>query len=324
MRPPTGTDGDEQLTADVEEFAVHDRKGGWALAYLVARRVRPDEGHGVGIEQESTKRFDRNVFRRVSAREFAHRAGTGTKRILAFYDAWNRAAADKHVEPAHELSPGVHVELPDEDKVPFFGKHGYYRSYEARMNAGERRSSIEQEAERAGVKPAASIYMAQHPGALKTAVLADPGTRVAAREAIEEYDRREAERERADRDAARSVTAEREKEHDLARDDDEEAAAEKAAVAQAVRSASRAKSPTDAALEVFTELTAVRLGTLRALTLLQQHTITFSDERSAAIADLCNGAQAAISFIRDLAASHHGALGDAALRAFLDESEKLG
>ncbi|MFF0011357.1 hypothetical protein [Streptomyces sp. NPDC005374] len=37
--------------------------------------------------------------------------------------------------------------------MPFFGEHGYYRSHEARMNDGERRQAIKDEAERAGIKP---------------------------------------------------------------------------------------------------------------------------------------------------------------------------
>jgi hypothetical protein len=150
---PTADDGEDRLNADIEEFAAHDRKGGWARALLTARRVQPDENNGVGFGQESTKRFGRNTFRRISAREFARRSRSTAKRIMAFHEAWKRAAADGIVPSFHELAPGIHVNLPDEEEVPFFGEHGYYRSYEARMNAGERRQAIEQEAERAGLKP---------------------------------------------------------------------------------------------------------------------------------------------------------------------------
>ncbi|MFI1184440.1 hypothetical protein ACH4UT_33540 [Streptomyces sp. NPDC020799] len=317
---PAPVDSDELLDADVEEFARHDRKGGWARALLVARRV--ELGEGQGERTDLRPRYGRNeVFRRISAKEFAQRSKTSTQRILAFYDAWRRAAADKKVPSFEKLTPGIHVDLPDEDEVPFFGEHGYYRCYQARMGNKERRQAIEQEAERAGVKPTAPVYVAQQPTALKAAILADPTARAAAKAAIEEFERRQAQADQGDRDTARHVTSKREQEFDAAggatgvREEDAELVA-------AVRAA-RHQPETDAALQVFTEMTTVRLATLRTLSLLQQHPVTFSGERSKTLADLCDAAKAAIDFIRDLATSHHTALNDAALRAFLEESEKL-
>lgn len=322
-------DGEESLTADVEEFAVHDRKGGWARAHLIARRVEPSEGHGVGFDQESTKRFNCTVFRRISAREFARRSSTSHRRIMAFFKAWERAAADGLVAPATGLSPGVHVELPDETEVPFFGEKGYYRSYEAREVSDNRREAVEREADRAGVKPTGALYVATNPKALSTAILADDTSRAAAEEALEEYKRRQAEADHSDRATASAVAAGREQEHDESRggaepvDPASEAAAEE--IAQAVRDTSRRLSDADAALEVFSEMTSVRLATLRALTLLQQQSVAFTGERGRSIAELCDASQAAITFIRDLASSPYTALNDDALQAFLDESErKLG
>ncbi|MEW2119400.1 hypothetical protein AB0945_30275 [Streptomyces sp. NPDC005474] len=69
-------------------------------------------------------------------------------------------------------------------------------------------------------------------------------------------------------------------------------------------------------------MTEVRLGTLRALSLLQGHQVQFTSERSRAIVELCEAAKAALAFIGDLAASLYTALNDEALKAFLDESEK--
>lgn len=321
-------DGEDLLAADVEEFAVHDRKGGWARALLVARRVEPGEGHGTTFEQQS-KRFDRNVYRRVSAREFARRSGTSAKRILAFYQAWERAAGDGVVPPAADLSPGVHVELPDETEVPFFGAKGYYRSYEAREVSDGRREAVEREADLAGIKPTAALYVATSPKALSTAILADDTSRAAAEEALGEHKRRQAETDRSDRAAASAAATELEQEHDQSRGHaepvDPASEAEAAEIAQAVRDTSRTLSDADAALEVFSEMTAVRLATLRALTLLQQQSVAFTGERGRSIAELCDASQAAITFIRDLASSPYTALNDDALQAFLDESErKLG
>ncbi|QHA06015.1 hypothetical protein GQF42_24430 [Streptomyces broussonetiae] len=321
---PAADDGEDRLNADIEEFATHDRKGGWARALLIARRVKPDEGHGVGFEQESTKRFDRTVFRRISAREFARRSHTSHKRVMAFHEAWKRAAADKRVPSIDELEPGRHVDLPDEEEVPFFGEHGYYRSYEARMNNGERRQAIEQEAERAGIKPGSPVYVAQQPKALKTAILADATTRAAAQEALAEFERREARADLEDRVAARQAAREDDRERDVdqalpGRRAHEEEAAE---VERAVRTASREASEPDVALQVFTEMTEVRLATLRTLSLLQRHQVQFTGDRTRAITDLCTASEAAIAFIRDLTAGPYTALNDDALQAFLDESEK--
>ncbi|MFD5404446.1 hypothetical protein [Streptomyces griseorubiginosus] len=321
---PAADDGEDRLNADIEEFATHDRKGGWARALLIARRVEPDENRGVGLGQKSKKCFGRNTFRRISAREFARRSGSSAKRIMAFHEAWKRAAADGRVPSTDELEPGLHVDLPDEEEVPFFGEHGYYRSYEARMNNGERRQAIEDEAERAGIKPGSPVYVAQQPKALKTAILADATTRDAAREALAEFERREARADLEDRRAAAQSAGEGEGERGVEnaspgrRSQDEEAAD----VERAVRATSRELSEPDVALQVFTEMTEVRLATLRALSLLQRHQVQFTGERSRAITDLCTASEAAIAFIRDLAAGPYTALNDEALQAFLDESEK--
>ncbi|MEV4575625.1 hypothetical protein AB0K16_20490 [Nonomuraea jabiensis] len=95
--PGTGQvdDGEDALGADIAQFVAMTRTGPWLLAYLGARRVAPGEGNGVGFEQQSTKCFDRNTFRRISAREFARRAGTSAKRVMALLEAWNRLAAGR-------------------------------------------------------------------------------------------------------------------------------------------------------------------------------------------------------------------------------------
>ena len=90
---PAADDGEDRLNADIEEFATHDRKGGWARALLIARRVEPRAGQGERTDLQTC--FGRNkVFRRISAQEFARRSGSSAKRIMAFHEAWKRAAAD--------------------------------------------------------------------------------------------------------------------------------------------------------------------------------------------------------------------------------------
>ncbi|WP_405559881.1 hypothetical protein [Streptomyces sp. NBC_01180] len=169
--------------------------------------------------------------------------------------------------------------------------------------------------------------MAQQPKALKTAILADADTRAAAQEALAEFERREARADLEDRAAARQAA----EEGDRARDVQDAPPArqvpgeEAAAVERAVCTASRDQPEPDVALLVFTEMTEVRLATLRALSLLQRHQVQFTGDRSRAITDLCTASEAALAFIRDLVAGPYTALNDDALQAFLDESQrKLG
>ncbi|MFI6928375.1 hypothetical protein ACIBIZ_51205 [Nonomuraea spiralis] len=84
------------------------------------------------MHEHQSRCFDRNTFRRVSAREFARLAGTSAKRVLALWQAWNRLAAEGVVPPAMALQPGTDVELPDAKQYPFYGENGYYRSLDGR------------------------------------------------------------------------------------------------------------------------------------------------------------------------------------------------
>ncbi|MBV6696969.1 hypothetical protein KV557_07505 [Kitasatospora aureofaciens] len=318
---------DEGLDADIEEFARHSRSGGWALALLVARRVEPHVGNGVTFEQRA-KRFDRNAFRQISAREFASRSKTATKRVMALHEAWIRAAEAGKVPTLERVAAGEHVDLPDEDEVPFYGKDGFYKGYEARMSKGDRRDALEAEAERAGVSPGSPVYVAQHPTAVKAAVIADEVTRTAAIEGVAEYRRREAEaQDRADRQAARAVAESHARELDgragtWSPECDGEAM-DPAVAAAAVRAAAE-PGEADAALQVFNELAQVRLGTLRVLSLLQRHPVQLTGDRGRTITELCEATKAALDFVTDLVASPYAVLDDAALQAFLEESERLG
>ena len=329
---PSAEETDEFLDADVEEFARHNRGGGWALAHLVVRRVEYDADHGRSFEQQA-KRSVRNVFRQISAREFARRAKTDVKRVLAYYTAWERAASDGLVPPVAKVAAGEYVQVPDEAVTAFYGEQGYYRGYEARMSKGERRDALEAEAELAGVTPRGPVYVAEHPTSVRAAVIADPVVCAAALEGLAEIRRRESQdQDELDRTAAREATEARARELDGLSDSwspggdddargDDGLSAEQAAAA--VRSASRS-SEVDAALQVFNELAQVRMGTLRILSLLQQNPVHFTGDRGEAITKLCEASKAAIDFIRDLAASPLGVLDDESLRAFLEESERLG
>ncbi|MDP4505307.1 DUF6262 family protein [Nonomuraea turcica] len=90
-----------------------------------------------------------------------------------------------------------------------------------------------------------------------------------------------------------------------------------AAQARAARDGSEA----DASMDVFNAMAEIRMAASRALSLLHKQQIRFTPDRAEAIAELCDGAEAAISAVRDLATG--SALDDAALAKFLDENGKL-
>ncbi|MCA2226102.1 hypothetical protein [Nonomuraea aurantiaca] len=283
------------------------------LAFLVARRVAPDKGRGVGFEQESTKCFDRNIFLRISARDFARRTGTSAKRVMAFFDAWERLADEGVVDHAADLHPDTEVELPDSRKYPFYGSKGYYRSWEAASLKSDRVEAIEEEAEKSGTRPSAVAYILNHPTAIKTALLTDEPTRTAAWEALEEFDARQAAAD-ADRAAAAEVTSERQREYD------DVIRAERDAYAAQAREAGEG-SQADASMDVFNAMAEIRMAASRALALLSKQEINFTTDRAEAIAELCDGAEAAIAAVRDMATG--AALDDAALAAFMDENGKF-
>lgn len=310
---PTIDDGEDAVVADIAEFVKLESKGPWVLAFLVARRVAPGQGHGVTIEQQS-KRFGRNVYRRVSASEFARRAGTSAKRVLAFLDAWNRLAEEGVVDHAADLHPDKDVELPDTSKYPFYGKNGYYRSWEATNLSPKRREAVEEEAEKSGTRPPAVAYILSHPKAVKTALLADETTRTAARQALAEFDARQAAADAEDRAAAAKVTSERHREHDDA------IRAERDTYATQAREANEG-SQAEASMDVFNAMAEIRMAASRALALLSKQQINFTMDRAEAIAELCDGAEAAIAAVRDIATG--AALDDAALAAFMDENGKF-
>jgi hypothetical protein len=57
--------------------------------------------------------------------------------------------------------------------------------------SAERREAVKREAAASGTRPSAITYVLTHPAAVKPALLADEGTRAAAREALEECDARQ-------------------------------------------------------------------------------------------------------------------------------------
>lgn len=154
----------DHIARDAREFGVYARTGGWAFGLMVARSVRPG-GQGA---QETPK---------VSAKEFAELAGCSPDRVMRYYKAWDRAADDGMVPHFEALAPGQEVELPDAD---------VWLSYYVSRNSAtsERGTAISEAAEAEGIRPTKALEVAENPTALRAAILADPSTARAARQAL--------------------------------------------------------------------------------------------------------------------------------------------
>jgi hypothetical protein len=152
------------VARDAREFGVYARTGGWAFGLMVARSVRPG-----GQSADETPK--------VSAKEFAELAGCSPERVMRYYKAWDRAADDGLVPQFEALAPGQEVELPDADV--------WLSYYVSRSSAGsERGTAITEAAEAEGIRPTKALEVAENPTALRAAILADPSTARAARQAL--------------------------------------------------------------------------------------------------------------------------------------------
>ena len=152
------------VARDAREFGVYARTGGWAFALMVARSVRPG---GQGADETP----------KVSAKEFAELAGCSPERVMRYYKAWDRAADDGLVPHFEALAPGQEVDLPDAD---------VWLSYYVSRNSAtsERGTAIAEAAEAEGIRPTKALEVAENPTALRAAILADPSTARAARQAL--------------------------------------------------------------------------------------------------------------------------------------------
>ncbi|WP_371095581.1 hypothetical protein [Streptomyces sanglieri] len=163
----------DPIARDARVFGAYDRNGGWVFGLLVARNVqpgtverRPSETWGVG-DGDAEK---------VSASRFAEMAGTSAARVMRFYRAWERAAADSKVPSFEKLTPGQEIDLPDAN---LWGD--YFTVYE---QSTDRRERIAEEAKAAGTSYTEAMKVAKNPAAMRTAILGDPRTAEAARDAL--------------------------------------------------------------------------------------------------------------------------------------------
>lgn len=86
-----------QLDKDADEFGAHVKAGGWRLGLLVARNVHVGE-HG-GDRSSATLQLKE----KVTAAEFAKKAGVSERTVRNYYKAWELAADAGKVTHAAKL-----------------------------------------------------------------------------------------------------------------------------------------------------------------------------------------------------------------------------
>ncbi|MER5864567.1 hypothetical protein [Kitasatospora sp. NPDC002040] len=175
---------DDPIARDAAAFGAFAQHGGWAFGLMVARSVlksggprpgkvvrEPDgqDGKPSGSDADAGK---------VSFKEFASRAGCDTDKVSRYYNAWERAAEKKLVAHSSELTPGQDVELPAAET---WGQ--FYLFYET---SSDRRENVAAEAEAAGTSYKKAVEITANRPAMRAAILGDPKTAEAARDALME------------------------------------------------------------------------------------------------------------------------------------------
>lgn len=167
------------IVKDAKEFGVHVKQGGWRLGLLVARNV--EKGTAGRPRAEIGTRVP---ISKVSATEFAKQAGTSQQRVMRHLSAWELAAADGHVPPAHTLAPGADVALDTEDLGDWSDYYTSVRSLDGR--SPRHREAIQKAAAEEGTTPEQVQRASASAPAIAAAIKADPRIAETAARALDE------------------------------------------------------------------------------------------------------------------------------------------
>ena len=168
---------------DAEEFGVHVKAGGWRLGLLVARNVEKGAGQGARQPLGTIREVEK-----VSAAAFAKIAGITDKTVMRYLSAWDHAAADGLVPPAHTLTPGQDLDL-DLDNLGDWKT--YYPPAQSLTHRSEsHRKAIEAAAAEEGTTPEQVQRASASKAAFAAAIKADPKIAETALRAIEQRNAR--------------------------------------------------------------------------------------------------------------------------------------
>lgn len=162
----------DPVASDARSFGAFSAAGGWMFALMVARSVRKGER----ASAEAADPAESGACGKVSMTAFAKSAGCDSGRVSRYWRAWERAAADGLVPPADALAPGQETPLPDADRWS-----SYFSLYEA---TGDRNENLAAMAETVGTSFGKAVEIASNRPAMRAAILGDPQTAAAAREAL--------------------------------------------------------------------------------------------------------------------------------------------
>ncbi|MEU9888242.1 hypothetical protein [Sphaerisporangium sp. NPDC051011] len=165
---------EDQRNRDIKAWVALDRSGGWWLGFFVACQVRLSKSTVTASTSTTTHESNK-----ISAQEFAKRAGISADRVMRYYRAWEAASADGVVTKGpDDLYPGHEpIELPPAEEWNL-----YYSSRKGAFT--ERGALIAAAAEAEGIKPTKALEVSENPTALRAAILADWKTAEAARSAL--------------------------------------------------------------------------------------------------------------------------------------------
>ncbi|MEH1017265.1 hypothetical protein V6U90_29755 [Micromonospora sp. CPCC 206060] len=158
------------IDRDARHFGEYARAGGWLFGLMVARSVQPRKAGGRKGQKLGTG--SESVSQKVTVADFAAKAGCSRDRVTRFYRAWERASSAGIVPSADELTPGTQIDLPESGLWS-----DYFVTYE---QSSDRRESIARQADISGISYGQAVRIAEHPGALRTAILGDERTAEAA------------------------------------------------------------------------------------------------------------------------------------------------
>lgn len=140
----------EETTVDKDaaEFGLHFKQGGWRLGLLVARNVEKKQGKRTDLATSGEVTESK-----VSAAEFAKRAGVSESTVKYYFDAWQIAAIKGRCTPAEDLSPGEDDvssefdEIETDDSTTNLDMRKEWQGYMAQARKSPKSKSSENESE---------------------------------------------------------------------------------------------------------------------------------------------------------------------------------
>ncbi|MDF5758376.1 hypothetical protein [Spongiactinospora sp. TRM90649] len=171
----------DPITRDAQGFGAYAEYGCWLFALMVARSARNARGGSlpgapVSDPNDQPERPSTPESGKVSFTAFAERAGCDVGRVSRYFKAWERAAQAGIVPPAAKLRPGQEVALPAPETWA-----AYFTFYET---SNDKRQQLAAEAEAIGTSYKKAVEITSNRPAMRAAILGDPQTAEAARDAL--------------------------------------------------------------------------------------------------------------------------------------------